>query len=86
MPDITKRLEKAEKYLQKNRLDAAIEQYLAAWKENPHNDAVAEIAADLYVRQNHKNRALECYGYLFDKRTGSGSDADRRPVPGKTEA
>ena len=69
MPDITKRLEKAEKYLQKNRLDAAIEQYLAAWKEDPHDDEVAEIAADLYVRQNHKNRALECYGYLFDKHT-----------------
>ena len=67
MPDISKRLEKAEKYLQKNRLDAAIEQYLAAWKEDPHNDAVAEIVADLYVRQNQVNRALECYGYLFDK-------------------
>ena len=69
MPDISKRLEKAEKYLQKNRVDAAIEEYLTAWKEDPANDAVAEIVADLYVRQNHKNRALECYGYLFDKHT-----------------
>ena len=69
MPDISKRLEKAEKYLQKNRVDAAIEQYLAAWKEDPHNDAVIEIVADLYVRQNQVKRALECCGYLFDKHT-----------------
>ena len=69
MPDISKRLEKAEKYLQKNRLNAAIEEYLAAWKEDPANDTVAEIVGDLYVRQNQAERALECYGYLFDKHT-----------------
>ena len=69
MPDISKRLEKAEKYLQKNRLNAAIEEYLAAWKEDPANDTVAEIVGDLYVRQNQTERALECYGYLFDKHT-----------------
>ena len=75
MPDISKRLEKAEKYLQKNRLDAAIEQYLAAWKEDPTNGAVAEIVADLYVRQNQVKRALECYGYLFDKHTERNDDS-----------
>ena len=69
MPDISKRLEKAEKYLQKNRLNAAIEEYLAAWKEDPANDTVAEIVGDLYVRQNQTERALKCYGYLFDKHT-----------------
>ena len=69
MPDISKRLEKAEKYLQKNRLNAAIEEYLAAWKEDPANDTVAEIVGDLYVRQNQAERALECYGHLFDKHT-----------------
>lgn len=67
MPDISKRLEKAEKYVQKGRLDAAIEEYLAAWKEDPNNDALVEVIAELYARQGQPAKALECYGYLFDK-------------------
>lgn len=67
MPDISKRLEKAEKYVQKGKLDSAIEEYLVAWKEDPSNDSVVEMIADLYQRQNQPAKALECYGYLFDK-------------------
>ncbi len=67
MPDISKRLERAEKYVQKGKLDAAIEEYLVAWKEDPNNDSLVEIVAELYVRQNQLKSALECYGFLFDK-------------------
>ncbi len=67
MPDISKRLERAEKYVQKNKLDAAIEEYLAAWKEDPDNKSVVEMVAELYVQTNDPQKALECYNYLFDK-------------------
>lgn len=69
MPDISKRLERAEKYVQKNKLDSAIEEYLAAWKEDPDNDMVVELVAELYARQKSVKKALECYSYLFDKYT-----------------
>ncbi len=67
MPDISKRLERAEKYVQKGKLDSAIEEYLVAWKEDPGNNSVVEVVADLYQRQNQPKNALECLGYLFDK-------------------
>ena len=75
MPDISKRLERAEKYVQKGRLDSAIEEYLAAWKEDPQNDSVVEMVAELYARQNQPTNALECYGYLFDKYAERGDGA-----------
>src|SRR5687767_2371352 len=67
MADISKRLEKADKYVQKGKLDAALDEYLAAWKEDPNNDHLVEIIAELYTRQNQLKNALECYGFLFDK-------------------
>lgn len=67
MPDISKRLERAEKYVQKGKLDAGLEEYLAAWKEDPNNDSLVEIIAELYSRQELPRNALECYGFLFDK-------------------
>ena len=40
MADITKRLEKAEKNLQRGKLDLALEEYLGALDEDPANDRV----------------------------------------------
>lgn len=68
MPDISKRLEKAEKYVQKGKLDDALTEYLQAFKEDPSNDNLVEIIAELYLKRSQPEKALECYGYLFDKR------------------
>lgn len=67
MPDLSKRLEKAEKLVQKGKLADAIEEYLVAWKEDPNNDSVVEIVSELYLRQGEISKSQECYGYLFDK-------------------
>ena len=68
MPDISKRLAKAQKHMEKGKFDDALEEYKLAFHEDPSNDSVVEIIADLYQRQNQPQRAVECYGYLFDKR------------------
>ena len=67
MADIRKRVEKAQKYVEKGKHQDALHEYLAAFHEDPSNDALVEIIAELYARQNLADKALECYGYLFDK-------------------
>ena len=67
MAVINKHLEKAERLLQKGRLEAALEEYLLAWKEEPGNDAIIYTVAELYLRLNKVQECRDCYGYLFDK-------------------
>ena len=53
MTDISKRLEKAERYLQKGKPEAALEEYLLALDEDPRNDRVRqkrELLTALRVR------------------------------------
>ena len=68
MASISKRVEKAEKYVQKGKIAEALDEYLHAFQEDPSNDAVVEIISELYLRLNQPKKAIDCYGYLFDKR------------------
>lgn len=68
MASTSKRVEKAEKYVQKGKLADALDEYLRAFQEDPSNDSLAEIIAELYLRLNQPKKAIDCYGYLFDKR------------------
>ena len=68
MPDISKRVAKAQKYMEKGKYDDALKEYQAAWNDDRSNDNLLEMIADLYLRQNQAQKALDCYGYLFDKR------------------
>ena len=68
MPDISKRLAKAQKYMEKGKYNDALEEYKHAYREDPSNDNLVEMIADMYLRQNEAQKALDCYGYLFDKR------------------
>jgi HEAT repeat protein len=47
MADISKRLEKAEKYLQRSKPEAALEEYLNILDDEPKNEQVRQAAADL---------------------------------------
>ena len=47
MPDFSKRLEKADKYLQKGRQADALDEYLEVLQEDPNQDGVRQSAADL---------------------------------------
>ena len=46
MADISKRLDKAEKYLQRGRPEAAVEEYLSILEDDPKNEQVRQTAAD----------------------------------------
>ncbi|MBI4459828.1 MAG: tetratricopeptide repeat protein [Acidobacteria bacterium] len=69
---MSKYIEKAERLLQKGKLEAALEEYLLAWKEDSANDAVVQTIADLYQRLNRAADARQCYEYLFDRYAEKG--------------
>ncbi len=75
MPDISKRLEKAEKNLQRGRLDLALDEYLAALREDPGNDRVREAAADLCISLNRDRQAEQLCSALFDNAAAAGDSA-----------
>ncbi len=75
MPDISRRLERAEKYLQKGRQDAALEEYLGALQEDPGNDVVRQSVADLYVALGHASEAAKHLSTLFDHHSSIGDTA-----------
>ncbi len=72
MPDISKRLEKAERHLQKGRSEAALEEYLAALDEDPKNDQVRQTAADLCLACGRKSEAATLLTYLLNEQVTSG--------------
>ncbi|MBI4465705.1 MAG: tetratricopeptide repeat protein [Acidobacteria bacterium] len=67
MTAMSKHLEKAERLLQKGKLEAALEEYLVALKEEPDNDAIVYTVAELYQRLSRAEECRQCYGYLLDK-------------------
>jgi diguanylate cyclase (GGDEF)-like protein len=67
MADISKRLDKAEKYLQKGKPEAALEEYLAALEEDPRNDQVRQTAADLCLAVGRAGEAASLLSYLFEQ-------------------
>jgi len=71
MPDISKRLEKAEKYLQKGRQDSALEEYLQALAEDPGNDMVRQTAADLSLTMGRGSEAAALLSELFNKQAAN---------------
>jgi len=64
--DVSKHLERAKRFLEKNRLEDAIEAYLAALDESPQNQEVTQALGDLYTRAEKPERAAVYYGSLFD--------------------
>src|SRR5580698_2735039 len=85
MPEITKsadraelmrRIERAEKLLQKGKAPEALEEYLAVLRDDPDNDKVRELAADLCLSQNRAHDAMRLLGELFEKQVKAG-DATR---------
>jgi len=62
-----KLISKAEKLVQKGRLDEAVQEYLLALAEDPNNEGVVEVVAELYLRQGLSAKGQECYIYLFER-------------------
>src|SRR5216683_5562712 len=79
MPDraeIAKRVDHAEKLLQKGKTGDALEQYLQILREDPENDNVRQMASDLCLSVNRTKEAVTLLGQLFERQVAAG-DATR---------
>ena len=85
MPEITRRLdraelgrrvERAEKLLQKGKTADALEEYLQVLKDDAENDVVRQLSADLCLSLNRNAEAVKLLGDLFERQVSAG-DATR---------
>src|SRR6202048_2732138 len=85
MPEITRRVdraemarrvERAEKLLQKGKTPEALEEYLQALRDDPENDVVRQLAADLCLSVNRNQDAVKLLGELFERQVAA-ADATR---------
>jgi tetratricopeptide (TPR) repeat protein/GGDEF domain-containing protein len=85
MPEITRRLdraelarrvERAEKLLQKGKTAEALEEYLQVLRDDGENDVVRQLSADLCLSLNRNAEAVKLLGDLFERQVGAG-DATR---------
>src|ERR1700727_27372 len=74
--ELTRRVERAEKLLQKGKAAEALEEYLLVLRDDPENDKVGELAADLCLSQNRGRDAVRLLGELFERQV-NGGDATR---------
>ena len=79
MADISKRLEKAEKYLQKGKQADALEEYLGILEDDPNNDQVSQTAADLCLNLNRTQDAAMLLAEIFDRQAAIG-DATKAAI------
>jgi diguanylate cyclase (GGDEF)-like protein len=85
MPEITKRLDRselakrvdrAEKLLQKGKTAEALEEYILVLRDDPENDVVRQLAADLCLSVSRNADAVRLLGDLFERQVAAG-DATR---------
>jgi len=69
-------VERAEKLLQKGKAAEALEEYLLVLRDDPENDKVRELSADLCLSQNRAHDAVRLLGELFERQVNAG-DATR---------
>src|SRR5438270_3972718 len=77
--EIAKRTERAEKLLQKGKTADALEEYLHALADDPANDTVRQMAADLCLSVQRLPDAVRLLGELFDRQADAG-DATRASI------
>ena len=75
MSDVAKRLEKADKYIQKGKLEDALQEFLAVVEHEPENAGVRERAADLCITLNRPRVAVALLAVLFDQQAAAGEQA-----------
>jgi len=64
--DVNKHLERAKRFLEKNRVADAIQAYLAVLDEAPQHQEATQALGDLHARIDQADRAAVYYGMLFD--------------------
>jgi diguanylate cyclase (GGDEF)-like protein len=74
--EIARRVEKAEKLLQKGKTADALAEYLQILDDDPQNDNVRQMAADLSLSLNKGTQAVRLLGELFERQVAA-TDATR---------
>jgi len=74
--EVARRVEKAEKLLQKGKTADALAEYLQILESDPQNDNVRQIAADLCLSLNKGAQAVRLLGELFERQV-TAADATR---------
>jgi diguanylate cyclase (GGDEF)-like protein len=64
--DVSKNLDRAKRFLEKNRVEEAIEAYLTVLDESPGHQEATQALGDLYARMDQPERAAVYYGMFFD--------------------
>jgi diguanylate cyclase (GGDEF)-like protein len=64
--DVNKQLDKAKRFLEKNRVEDAIGAYLAVLEGAPQHQEATQALGDLYSRIDQPDLAAVHYGLLFD--------------------
>src|SRR5260221_565028 len=64
--DVSKHLDRAKRFLEKNRVEDAIAAYKAVLDESPQHQEATQALGDLYARADQPDRASVYYGLLFD--------------------
>jgi len=63
---VDKLLDRAKRFLERNRVEDAIQAYLAVLDEAPQHQEATQALGDLYARIDQADRAAVYYGMLFD--------------------
>jgi diguanylate cyclase (GGDEF)-like protein len=74
--ELAKRVERAEKLLQKGKTAEALEEYVLVLRDDPENDVVRQLAADLSLSLSRNTDAVRLLGELFERQVTAG-DATR---------
>lgn len=64
--DVSKHLDRAKRFLEKNRVEDAVEAYLAVLNDAPTHQEATQALGDLYTRLDQPDRAAVYYGMFFD--------------------
>src|SRR5260370_42487726 len=62
----SKHMDRPKRFQEKNRIEEAIEVYLAVLEEMPQHQEATQALGDLYARTDRPDRAAIYYGLLFD--------------------
>jgi len=72
--EIARRVERAEKLLQKGKTVDALDEYMQVLGEDPQNDNVRQMAADLCLSLQRTPEAVRLLGELFERQLEAGEN------------
>src|SRR4029077_2582198 len=73
--EITRRVERAEKLLQKGKTGDALDEYLQVLEVDPQNDNVRQMAAEICLTLQRTTDAVKLLGELFERQIEAGENA-----------